>query len=303
MNFEDESYVRLYTRKTITSKRLGWEGRVVLWHLMCECDRAGIIEVGDGDLVEALTVLLVDIPEEVISAAAPRLESQGVTRRHGSKLLIVRFIEAQEAKRSDAARAREYRDRRRAGLATPRDDGDTPRDVQSRTVTPRHDSSLSAVLPLPPLPATPVAREASPPPADDAGSEPVWEERETSCPLDLVEKLVAKGVHVEMAEKLRVEVDSVLWELRDFVSYWTIGEGMGKRRRHWAAKARERVRKRASEGSLKAPGAAAHADRKAAEPVAAPYHAPAKRRRENGPIASPQEAKAAIAAALAGMAK
>lgn len=122
MNFEDESYVRLYTRKTLTSKRLGWQGRTVLWHLLCEADRAGIIEVGEGDLVEALTDLLVDVPEEVISTAIPRLESQGVTRRHGNKLLIVRFIEAQEAKRSDAARAREYRDRRRAGLVTLRDD-------------------------------------------------------------------------------------------------------------------------------------------------------------------------------------
>lgn len=302
MNFPDESYVRLYTRKTITSKRLGWEGRTVLWSLMCECDRAGIIEVGEGDdLAEALFVLLADVPEDVIRTALPRLESQGVTQRHGSKLLIVRFIEAQEAKRSDAARAREYRERRRAGLATPRDADDTPRDGPTRTVTARHDSSLSAVLPLPPLLATPVAREAPPAPADDVGSAPNWDEHETSCPLDLVEKLTAKGVHVELAEKLRVDVESVLWELRDFVSYWTIGEGMGKRRRHWAAKARERVRKRAGEGSLKAPGAAAHADRKAIEPLAAPYHAPAKRRREAGPVASPQEASAAIAEALAGM--
>lgn len=143
MNFADEYYVRVYTRKTITTKRLGWEGRTVLWHLMCECDRAGILEVGDGDLCEALTVLLGDVPEEVIKAAIPRLESQGVTVRHGTKLVIVRFIEAQEAKRSDKVRAQEHRARVRAGIVTKRDDEDTQRDDVSRPVTARHETSLS----------------------------------------------------------------------------------------------------------------------------------------------------------------
>jgi hypothetical protein len=145
VNFEDEQYVRLYTRKTITSKRLGWEGRTVLWHLMCEADRAGIILVGDGPLDEALGVLLVDLPEDVIKAAIPRLESQGVTKRHGNKLLLVRFQEAQEAKRSDKVRAKECRDRRRAEIVTSRDEGDTQRDDGSRSVTGRHETSLSAL--------------------------------------------------------------------------------------------------------------------------------------------------------------
>jgi hypothetical protein len=169
MNFEDESYVRLYTRKTITSKRLGWEGRTVLWHLMCEADRAGIIEVGDGELGEALTVLL-DLPEELIRTAIPRLESQGVTIRHGSRLLIVRFQEAQEAKRSDAVRAKEYRDRRRHEITSSRDGASqsvTERHDEPSGVMPRHESSLSAVLPLPPLPPvleTAQVREPAPPP-------------------------------------------------------------------------------------------------------------------------------------------
>lgn len=165
MNFEDEQYVRLYTRKTITSKRLGWEGRTVLWHLMCEADRSGIIEVGDGDLAEALAVLLGDIPEEVIKVAIPRLASQGVTSRHGSKLLLVRFQEAQEAKRSDKVRAKECRDRRRAELVTPRDGSVTQSDDASRSVTVRHETSLSAVLCSAELGSAGVAPERSKPPA------------------------------------------------------------------------------------------------------------------------------------------
>ena len=67
LNFEEESYVRLYVRDTLTGKRLGFEGRAVLWHLMRVADRSGFIEVGEGDLVEAITILLGDVPEAVIS--------------------------------------------------------------------------------------------------------------------------------------------------------------------------------------------------------------------------------------------
>lgn len=178
MNFEDEQYVRVYTRKTITSKRLGWEGRTVLWHLMCECDRSGLIEVGDGDLAEALSVLLGDIPEEVINAAIPRLASQGVTERHGTKLLIVRFEEAQEAKRSDKVRAKELRARKKAEALTQRDAPNTQRDEATRSVTGRHETSLSAQLcsavqsseggagAPPPAPVQPVPTASKPPARD-----------------------------------------------------------------------------------------------------------------------------------------
>jgi len=53
--------------------------------------------------------------------------------------------------------------------------------------------------------------------------------------------------------------------------------------------------------ALTPPGAADHAQRKATEVPAQPYHALAKPRRDDGPVASPQEAKVAIAAALEAM--
>jgi hypothetical protein len=61
VNFEDEEYVRVYTKKTITFRRLGYEGRTVLWHLMLEADRGGVVELGEGDEVEAVTMLLGDL--------------------------------------------------------------------------------------------------------------------------------------------------------------------------------------------------------------------------------------------------
>ena len=150
MNFEDEEYVRVYTRKTITYKLLGWEGRTVLWHLMLEATQAGVVEIGDGDAVEAVT-LLTELPVEVVSAGLSRLASRGVTERHGSSLVITRFVEAQTARRSERVRAAEYRGRVRAGLTnrvTERDEnaaGVTERDAASRNVTAvtnRPESSL-----------------------------------------------------------------------------------------------------------------------------------------------------------------
>lgn len=103
------------------------------------------------------------------------------------------------------------------------------------------------------------AAEPAPAPAvTPAPAEVNWDERETPCPLDLVDKLKASGVHVQLAEGLKADVESVLEELREFVSYWTVGAGTGKRCRHWPAKARERVRQRAREGLLKPPGAITH---------------------------------------------
>lgn len=102
-------------------------------------------------------------------------------------------------------------------------------------------------------------RAAQPAPAPAASAPEVnWDERETPCPLDLVDKLKATGVHVRLADALKVDVESVLEELREFVSYWTIGKGQGMRKRHWPAEARERVRRRAGEGLLKPPGAITH---------------------------------------------
>lgn len=100
------------------------------------------------------------------------------------------------------------------------------------------------------------AQAPAPPPVAEVS----WDEREISCPLDLVDKLKASGVHVQLAEALKVDVVSVVAELQEFVSYWTIGAGMGQRHRHWPRKARERVRKRALEGLLMAPGAVEHAE-------------------------------------------
>jgi len=148
MNFEDEEYVRVYTKKTITFRRLKWQGRTLLWHLMLEADRGGVVELGEGEEVEALCDLL-DLPEGVVRVGLERLVALGVTSRHGSTLIIDRFVEAQEARRSDRMRAQEYRERQRSV---------TERHEPSREQTERHAASRFVTPPLPlPLPSPPPA--------------------------------------------------------------------------------------------------------------------------------------------------
>lgn len=65
---------------------------------------------------------------------------------------------------------------------------------------------------------------------------------ETVCPLDLADRWTGADA---MASALRVPRAAVDAVVADFVAYWTIGGGAGKRRSHWARKLREEVRRKA----------------------------------------------------------
>lgn len=115
MNFEDERYVRVYTRKTVTTKLLGWEGRMCLHALLLEVDRAGVLELEGMDPAEALAAMA-DIPIEHVRVGMARLLERGVALVRDGRLFLPRFLEAQEARQSDAQRQRESRGRRAAEL-------------------------------------------------------------------------------------------------------------------------------------------------------------------------------------------
>jgi hypothetical protein len=115
VNFEDERYVRVYTRKTVTMKLLGWEGRMCLHALLLEVDRAGVLELEGMDPAEALAAMA-DLPIEHARVGMARLIERGVVTVRDGILLLPRFIEAQEAKQTDAQRQRESRANRAARL-------------------------------------------------------------------------------------------------------------------------------------------------------------------------------------------
>lgn len=111
MNFEDEHYVRIYTRDTKTWLRWGWEGQCVFMATMRKLDKAGILDVDDP--IEDVA-LVTGLPVEIVTAGLPRVLRSGTFEVRNGRLVCPRYIEGQTAAKSDAQRMREHRERRRA---------------------------------------------------------------------------------------------------------------------------------------------------------------------------------------------
>jgi hypothetical protein len=271
MNFEDESYVRLYTKRTTTNRRLNWEGRAVMHELMYEVDRAGVFDPGSEPLEDALE-LVTGLPQEVVQLGLARLLKTGtLVVRDDGKLVWPRFLEAQTAKRSDRLRSLESRARRRDGVGPDsRDDGhETPvsRDAasrpvspESRLVSPGHDSSRPSqivTLSCSDLdsadPSLAVVGEA--PPASVEDPEPEPEDRETCCPFpeDLVARAERVGIVEQCAKAYRVTEDVIRHHVTETGVYWTAGRGSGRRRKNWMQVVRGRLQDLHKSGGLTMP--------------------------------------------------
>lgn len=124
MRWEDERYVRVYTRDTLNWRLLGFNGRAILMLLLRQVDRAGVLEIGEVAPAEALALML-DAPLDVAEAGWRSLLATKSAVLDGTRIVIPNFLEAQEARSSDAERQRKSRDLARV----------TKRDVQSHTVT------------------------------------------------------------------------------------------------------------------------------------------------------------------------
>jgi len=138
LDFSDERYVRVYTRDTATWECLEWDGQCVFVLLMRKVDRAGVLDFGDGNTVEEAVKAVTRLPLHVVETGLPKLLKHKVLAIIDQQLVIIKFIEAQEAVHSEKFRSREYRakrrDLRRRGLpdtepaVTKRDAKDRSRD-------------------------------------------------------------------------------------------------------------------------------------------------------------------------------
>lgn len=113
MNWEDERYVRLYTRDTADWMALKWEARAVFPLLLRKADRAGIVQVAQGTGRPRKIAGLVGLPPEVVEIGLADLLADGCVTERDIGYCFRNFIEAQEAPQSDAQRKRESRARRR----------------------------------------------------------------------------------------------------------------------------------------------------------------------------------------------
>lgn len=112
MNWSDERYVRLFIRDTVTWKSLKFEGQTVLMHVLRKLDRAGVLDIGSTDPVEAVH-LVTDIPIDFARIGLKRCIDCGVLEVDGDRILMPNYLDAQESIASNAARVRKYRARQK----------------------------------------------------------------------------------------------------------------------------------------------------------------------------------------------
>jgi hypothetical protein len=156
MNFEDEPYVRLYTRKTLTHRLLGWEGRAVQRAMIDEFDAAGIFEIR-GDAARCISTIT-EIPIEIVQVGLARLvetETWVVTAR---VITWPTYEEAQNCRRSDRLRQRESRRARSAQSVT---------DVTTRHTPSRLSQPVTASHPPSHPPSAPSLPSTHPPERED----------------------------------------------------------------------------------------------------------------------------------------
>lgn len=143
MNFDDERFVKIFTRDTVTWKLLGWEGRCVLLMLLRKVDRAGCVDLASG--IEGLSLLL-DLPEEVTERGFAACLRRGCVTQRDDIAVVPNFVRAQDSRQTDRVRQAESRARRRdSGLVSQNVTNVTRTvtdcDQPSHAVTPSHTES------------------------------------------------------------------------------------------------------------------------------------------------------------------
>lgn len=157
MNWSDERYVRLFTRDTATWKRWDWEARACFGLLLRKVDRAGVLDTGTADKIESMALLL-EIPIAVAQRVVPQWLRSGTVTESPAAFVLPTFIEAQEAKQTDAARQRTSRENRRAATLQNKDGACH---TVSQPVTSSHTES-QPVTPAVPSRAVPSRAELLP---------------------------------------------------------------------------------------------------------------------------------------------
>lgn len=168
MRYEDERYVRLYTRDTTTWLLMPWQSRALLPLILRKVDRAGLIELGPEG-ADALAIV-VGLPLEVVEVGLRGALDRGVVEMHGTTLVWPKYIEAQEIRQSDAHRKREQRERERARVRASSNPPELPNcHTESHGVTNGHTESQDVT----PSRADPIRAEPSQPrEVADAGAPP-----------------------------------------------------------------------------------------------------------------------------------
>jgi len=173
MRWEDERYVRVYTRDTVDWQFLSFEAQALFVLLLRKVDRAGILKLGRHDSAKALA-MAIGHPHrwEMVGKALEELVADGCIRIQDGVTLVPNFLEAQEAKASDKARQQKARELARDLAAAGMSHGVTaPSQIVTKEAdfvtdghTASHDVTPSRAVPSRAVPSEVLAPVASQPP-------------------------------------------------------------------------------------------------------------------------------------------
>lgn len=109
MRWEDERYVRIYTRDTPDWLCLSFLAQGLFCLILRKVDRAGLLKLGKHG--KRAVAIVVGFPGDWsrLEPALEELLADGCVQIRGEYLVVPNFIEAQEAPQSDAQRKRESR--------------------------------------------------------------------------------------------------------------------------------------------------------------------------------------------------
>ncbi len=139
MRWEDERYVRVYTRDTVDWMALSFEAQGLFALLLRKVDRAGVLELGKRGKQAIAVAIGHPSKWKTIGPALEELIQDGCVVVETERLIIRNFIEAQEAKQSDKVRQAKSREMARSAILPLA--AVTKRDEMSRESSERHTAS------------------------------------------------------------------------------------------------------------------------------------------------------------------
>ena len=124
MNWQDEQFIKVYTRDTGEWTLLSWDAQALLLQILRKVDRSGVLQLGKHGVRVLPAALGHREQAERITAALAELTADGCVVLRPECLVVPNFIAAQTSRQSDKARQQSARDRRRAesmGASLPAD--------------------------------------------------------------------------------------------------------------------------------------------------------------------------------------
>jgi len=104
--------VKLYVRPTATYRLWPWQTKAIFPWLLARCDGSGLIDVGRHGIQGVAA--LVEMPLEIVEAGMKSLVEDGTIEAVPRGFLVPKFIEAQEATKTERAKKRDQRERLRS---------------------------------------------------------------------------------------------------------------------------------------------------------------------------------------------